>query len=199
MKTEKEKSILRTIIEGPSFGYTDNFPKREMWKEIANEMHGKFEIKFNSGSEIEIHEITIPHKKWNIRISISDCKPLKFKILFVSDFDFELIISWEDIVARIIKKFSKSEIELGWTEFDSHYLVKSNWSDLAKKIITIEIQETLLKHEVYSMSYQSDTKAGTAELISVIQRKAGTKDSVLELIDLFKLLIDNLENSRIIK
>ena len=195
----KEKNINQTINKGPSLGYTDNFPKREMWKEIAQELNGEFKIKHNSGNELEIHSISIPHKKWNINISVSDARPLKFQISFSSSQDFKLIISWEDFIEKILKKFSKPEIELGWKEFDKHYLIKSNRSDLVKSTITKEIQKTLLRHNVYSISYQTDSAIRTAELISVIQRRAGNKEMIFELIEMYKLLIDNLEKSRIIK
>jgi hypothetical protein len=199
MTEEKAENKVQTIINGPSLGYTDNFPKREMWQEIAKKLNGEFKIKFNSGQELEIHNISIPYKKWIIEISVSDSRPLKFQISFSSSQNFELTLSWEDFIERILKKFSKPEIELGWKEFDKRYLIKSNRSDLVKQAISKKIQETLLKHNVYSLSYQTDTATGTSELISVIQRKAGEKEMIFELIDMYKLLIDNLEKLRIIK
>jgi len=42
-------------------------------------------------------------------------------------------------------------------------------------------------------------KSGISELISVIQRKAGNKEMIFELINMYKLLIDNFEKSTIIK
>ncbi len=186
-------------MKGPSSGYTDNFPKREMWKEIAKELGGEFKIKFNSGYEIEIHNIIVPHKKWNIRISVSDTRPLKFQISFLSIQDFKLIISWEDFIERILKKFNKPEVELGWEKFDKHYLIKSNRSHLVKRIITQEIQKTLLNYNVYSIFYQTDSTTKTAELISVIQRRVGEKEMIFDLVKMFKLLIDNLKESRVIK
>ncbi len=170
-----------------------------MWEEIAKELNGEFKIRSNSGHEIEIHNISIPHKKWEINISVSDSRPLKFKISFSSSQDFKLLLSLEDFIERIIKKFSKPEVELGWKEFDKHYLIKSNHPDLVKRTITKDIQKTLLKYNVYSISYLTNHKTRTAELISVIQRSAGTKEMILELIDMYKLLIDNLEKTRIIK
>ena len=199
MTKKKDKNIIKTIVKGPSYGYTDNFPKREMWKEISKELKGEFKIKYNSGHELEIHNISIPHKKWNIKISVSDSRPLKFQIDFISGQDFELLLSWEDFIERILKKFSKTEIELGWKEFDKRYLIKSNRSDLVKKIMTKEIQRTLLKFNVYSISYQTDNASGTAEFISVIQRGAGEKEMIFELVEMYKSLIDNLEKARIIK
>lgn len=199
MTKEKEENTVKTIIKGPSYGYTDNFSKREMWKEIAKELNGEFKIKYNSGHELEIHNVSIPYKKWSINISVSDSRPLKFQILFSASQDFELILSLEDFIDRLMKKFSKPKIELGWKEFDKNYSIKSNRSDLVKKTITKEIQKNLLKHNVYSISYQTDLKAGTSELLSVIQRKAGSKEIIFELISMYKLLIDNFEKSRIIK
>jgi len=199
MSKKKDENIIQTIIKGPSLGYSDNFSKREMWKEIAKELNGEFKIKFNSGHVLEIHNISIPHKKWNINISVSDSRPLKFQISFSSSQDFELLLSWEDFIERILKKFRKPEIELGWREFDKHYLIKSNRSDLVKKTITKEIQKTLIKHNIYSISFQTNPGSRTAELISVIQRRAGNKEMIFELIEMYKLLIDNLERSRIIK
>lgn len=31
---EEEESVLKQVLQTPSFGYIDNFPKRDMWKEI---------------------------------------------------------------------------------------------------------------------------------------------------------------------
>lgn len=199
MTKEKEESNILSNLKGPSFGYTDNFPKREMWKQIAQELNGEFKIKHNSGNELEIHNISIPYKKWNINISVSDSRPLKFQISFIAGQDFNLILSWEDFIDRIIKKFGKREIELGWKEFDKFYFIKSKRSDLVKKTITKEIQQTLLKYKVYSISYQTNMNSRTAELISVIQRKAGSKEMIYDLIGMYKLLLDNFEEARIIK
>jgi hypothetical protein len=98
-----------------------------------------------------------------------------------------------------MKKFGKAEIELGWEEFDKHYLINSNQSELVRKIITKEIQKTLLKHDVYSLSYQTDLPKKTAELMSVIQRRAGGKEMIFELVEMYKVLIDNLEKARQIR
>lgn len=194
----KEKSLLGSAISA-SQSYSDVFPKREMWKEIAKELNGEFKIKYNSGHEVEIHNISIPYKKWTIKISVSDSRPLKFQISFSSSQDFDLLLSCEDFIDRIIKRFGKADIELGWKEFDKHYLIKSNRSDLVKETITKEIQKTLLKHNVYSISYQTDNATRTSELVSVIQRSAGEKEMILELLEMYKLLIDNFEKLRIIK
>jgi len=199
MSKEKDENKTPEFIKGPSLGYTDNFPKREMWKEIAKEQNGEFKIKFNSGHGLEIHNISIPHKKWNIEISVSDTRPLKFRIFFSSLQSFKLTISWEDFIEKIIKYLGKPDIELGWKEFDKKYLIKSNRSDFVKKIFTNEIQKIMLKHNVYSISYQTNSKTKKAELISVIQRQVGEKTLIVELIEMFKQLVDNMEKLKIVK
>lgn len=199
MTKEKEESIVQKIIKGPSLGYTDNFPKREMWREIVKLFKGEFEIRFNPGHVVEYHRIIIPHKDWKINISVSDTRPLKFQASFISHQDLDFIISWEDFLERIKKKFGKKEIEFGWKEFDNHYMIECNRSDLIKKTITNKIQKGILKHNIYYISYQTDSESRKSELLSVIQRQAGNKELIVELIELFKSLIDNLYKSRIIK
>jgi len=170
-----------------------------MWQEIADKYSGEFKIKHNSGNELEIHEISIPHKNKKINISVSDTRPLKFQISFISNFDFKLTLTWEDFIERILKKFSKPEIEFGLKEFDKKYLIKSNRPELAEKVVSKEVQKLMLKYNIYSILIQPDQKIRTSELISVIQRKAGNKEMVIELIDMFKVIINNLERERIIK
>jgi hypothetical protein len=47
MTVERSENKVQTIINGPSFGYTDNFPKREMWQEISRA--NALKIQINSG------------------------------------------------------------------------------------------------------------------------------------------------------
>ena len=194
---EEDKNSSDSNKRGPSLGYSDISPKRAMWQEIANKQNGIFKISMTSGKEIETHNISIPYKKWNIEISNSDTRPLKFQISFQTCLDFDLTISWEDFIDRIGKVFGKHDIELGLMEFDKHYQVQSNRPELVKEIITTNIQKTFLKYNVCSLSFQAANNNKGAELISVIERNAGTKDMILELIDTFKLLIDNIVKMRI--
>jgi len=199
MKEEKEEeSLLKQVLQTPSFGYTDNFPKRDMWKELAKFYNGEFKIKFNSGCELEIHQITIPYKKWTIHISVSDTRPMKFQMDFKSRLDFDLLLSWEDFIERILKKFGEPEIEVDSYDFDKRYLIKSSQPDLLKRLLTKEIQEAFLENNIYSVAYKTNSESNKAEWLSVIQRKAGNKDFIMGLIDLHMLVIDRLEELKII-
>lgn len=199
MKIKKEENKIKELIKGPSLGYTDNYPNRSLWKEIADELQGEFKVKHNSGYELETHQVYIPHNNWEIIISVSDTKPLKLQVKFNTNFDFNLTISWEDFIEKVLKKIGFREIELGNTEFDKNYLIKSKKPDLVKSILNKEIQDIMLKYNIYSLSYQTDKKVRSSELISVIQRKVGSKEMIIELIDFFKLFINKLEDTKIIK
>jgi hypothetical protein len=199
MNKKSDKNIVKTIITGPSFGFTDNFPKRQMWDKIAKELNGEFKIKYDPGICAETHNIVIPYKKYNITISVSDTRPLKFRVDFLAKLNFKLMLSWEDFIEKILKKFSSPEIELGWKEFDDRYLIKSNNKAFVREIISIEVQKSILKYNIFSIIYSTDLKLGTSELISVIQRQAGNKEMILELIEMQKQLIDKFEKLKIIK
>lgn len=197
--SKEKNNILKTIINGPSLGYTDVYPKRELWRDIANEFNGTFKIKHNSGCELEWHDVTIPYKRWEIKISSSDTRPLKFTASLLALQHFDLTISWEDFIERILEKFSKPEIEVGYKEFDKRYLIKSNRSDLTKAILSDSIQRTMLKHNIYSLSYQTNKNSNESELICTIQRKAGDKGSTIELTKMFMAILDNINQLKIIK
>lgn len=195
---KKDKTNIQKIVTGPTLGLTDNFSKREMWKQIAKELNGEFKIKYNSGSGFETHNISIPYKTFTIEISVSDTKPMKFQVSFSAILDFDLILSGEDFFDRIIKKIRNNKIEVGWKEFDNRYLIKSNSSALVKGIITNEIQKRLLKHNVYTVNYHTNLKSKTSELVTVVQRSAGNKEMIFDLLEMQKQLIDNFKKMKII-
>lgn len=194
---KKEKSSLQSIVSA-SQGYTDNFPKREMWREIVKIFDGEFKIFYNSGHELEKHKIIIPYKNKEIIITVSDTRPLKFSIDLIAKQNYEFIISWEGFIEKIAKMLGKKEIEIGWKKFDDHYLIESKEKELTKQILTSEIQKIVLKNNIYSISYQTNWDNKTSELLSVIQRQTGDKERIIELVEMHKLLIDNLLHKKII-
>lgn len=192
--TQKEKTG-----PGPSLGYQDVSRKRALWEEIALEQKGEFKITFNSGRELEIHHLIIPYKNHMINLSVSDTHPLKFQLSFASIQDFELVLGWKDFLESLLEKFRKSRIKTGWKEFDTHYVINSNRPDFVRRVLTKEIQQVFLRCNIYSLSYQTDSKTRNAGLISIIQMQVGDKNMIRELIEAFKLLIDHLEKTKIVR
>ncbi|NVO19985.1 MAG: hypothetical protein HXX13_09810 [Bacteroidetes bacterium] len=187
------------FMNGPTLGYIDAFKNREIMNDIAIELKGEFRVHLSTSNIIEYHTISIPYKKWEIVLSISDTTPLKISIPFATHSDFEMVLGLEDFTDKLMKKLGKSEITLGWDTFDNKYFIQSNKPDLLKSVITSDIQKEMLKRNIYSLSFQTDSKHNYAVLTSVIQRNTGSKEMILELIEMFKVLLDRLKEQKIIE
>jgi hypothetical protein len=199
MKTKSKDNILKQIFVTRTYGFLDISAKRELFSEISKLFSGDFTIKHTISYDEEILNISIPYKNWRIEISESDTRPLKFQISSDSLQDFELLISLKDTFDKMLKIIRKPTIEVGRKDFDDHFVIKSNKSDLAKQLISEEIQNYLLKYNVYSISITTDQKSNKTSLMSVISRTLDDKKSYEDLIILHQLFIDQLDREKIIK
>lgn len=198
MTKEDKDSFLKRTFSNNTGGYLDVSSKRKLWKEIGDRLGGRFKISLTKDNVIEVHRLIIPHKKWNLKISESDTRPLKFEIEFRTNNDYEVTIGPEDYVEKILKHLGKREIEIGNKEFDNYYLVKSNDEVRTFKFFSKEIIKLLLKHNVYSLSYTTNTNKHTSKLKSAVSRTIEEKLDFAELIYLHIKMIDKLEELNII-
>ncbi|MGD0756462.1 MAG: hypothetical protein ABR927_15530 [Bacteroidales bacterium] len=199
MTSKIKDNILKQIFVTRTHGFLDISAKRELFSEISKLFSGDFTIKHTVSYDGEILNISIPYKNWRIEITESDNRPLKFQVSFDSLQDFELIISWKDIFDKILKKIGKPEIEVGRKDFDDHFVINSNKSDLAIQLISEEIQNYLLKYNVYSISITNDRNFKKTNLLCVISRTLDDKKSYEDMIILHQLFIDQLDREKIIK
>lgn len=179
-------------------GYSDIFPKREFWRQLSDKFNGKFEIYLTSGNELESHKLFIPFDKWEIILTESDTKPLKFEIQFDSFFDYNLTIGKEDKIDRLLKLLGKREIEIGNNDFDNNYTIESNDKETTIKLFSKEIIDCILRLEVYSIAYSTDNKKQKSSLISVISMTNDEMIVIEELIDLHFNIINKLKEQSII-
>jgi len=193
MNEKKDDDYLKQVFVTQTKGFIDISLKRELWKEISDEFKGKFKISHTSGNVLEILRINIPYKNWEIRLSESDTRPLKFEISFKSEIDYELIISYEDSVEKLLKRLGKKEVELGHEQFDNIYLIKSHNSEITKKLLTKDIIDDFIKLNIYSFSYTTDLKTRTSNLLSVISRTIEDKSTIEDLVRLHMRIIDKLK------
>jgi len=198
MSTKKKDNLLKQVFVTQTHGYLDVFAKRELFNEVSKLFNGNFVIKHTPGKALSSFSISIPYKNRVIELTESDTRPLKLQISFETLTDFELILSREDAIEKILKKFGKPEIQLGLKEFDDHYLIKSNEPDLIKNVLSIEIQKILLLYNVSSISITKE-KNNKTNLLSVISRTFDDKKSYTDIIELHQLLIDKLEQVHVIK
>lgn len=199
MSEKKDSENLQQLPANQTRGYLDISLKRALWQEISNEFKGKFIISHNSGNELEILKIYIPYRNWEIKLSESDTRPLKFESSFVSGTDYELIIGYEDSIEKLLKRLGKKEVELGNENFDNKYLIKSHDLEMTKKLITQDIIDNFIKFNIYSLAYTTDLKNRTSNLISVISRTIDDKLTIEDLIRLHMRIIDKLKELTLIK
>lgn len=190
--------ILKGSYVTRTSGYLDVTAKTELFKEISAISGGAFSKSHNPGNILSTFRIAIPYKKWEINLTESDTRPLKFQIGFEPLRDYELIIGIEDFFDKILKRFDRSEIEVGDAVFDKQYLIHSNDPDLTRKLLNDSIRDKILKHNLYHISYLNDTKVKTSELMTVVSRTIEDKDTYLDLITLHKMIIDSLRGLEIV-
>jgi len=190
--------ILKQSYVTRTSGFLDVSAKTELFKEISAMLGGVFSKSHTPGNVLSTLRIAIPYKKWEIILTESDTKPLRFQVGFEPLHDFELIIGIEDVFDKILKRLGKTEIEVGDEVFDNQYLIHSNDPVLTGKLLNDNARYKILKHSLYNISYLTDNKRKRSELISVISRTIEDKEAYLDLVNLHQMLIDNLSELRII-
>lgn len=186
----EDDGCLKRSFVIQTMGYTDVSSKREIWALISKQFNDSFKIKHTSSNVLEILSIDIPYKSYTIKLSESDIHPLKFEIEFQSQLNYELIIGCEDFFDRLLKHFGKKEIEIGDEQFDKRFTINSSNSELTKQILSKEIVDVILKHDIYSLSYTTDKKSQSSLLLTVISRNATTHSEIEKLVLFQMMLID---------
>lgn len=196
--SKKIVEILKGSYVTRTSGYLDVIAKEELFKEISSISGGVLSKSHNPGNVLSTLRIAIPYKKWEIILTESDTRPLKFQVGFEPLHDYELIIGIEDAFDKILKKFGKAEIEVGDKVFDNQYLIHSSDPVLTGKLLNDNTRNKILKHSLYNISYLTDNKRKRSELTSVVSRTIEDKETYLDLISLHQMLIDSLAELKVI-
>ena len=199
MNKKKDNSSLIKSLTNSTQGYLDVFPKRDLWRQISKEFNGEFKVSHNSGNEIEILRLNIPYKNHEIVMTESDTRPLRFEIEFNNKVDYKLTVGWEDSIEKLLKKIGKREIEIGNKEFDNHYLIRSQDKDKTTKLFSQEIVDYLLKYNVYSIIYSTNSRKGISKFSSTISRTIDKKSAYQDLVNMHFRLIDKFIEINVIE
>ena len=87
-----------------SSGYLDVFPKRDIWKKLSAKFNGHFSINFDRGHTIEVLKLEVVYKNFNIVLTESDTKPLKFEVSFKALQIFKLSLNTAGLIEIMLKK-----------------------------------------------------------------------------------------------
>ncbi len=197
--SNKIAEILKGAYVTRTSGYLDITAKTELFREISSQLGGVFSKSHNPGNVLSTLQLTMPYKKWVIKLTESDTRPLRIQVDFEALLDYELIMGIEDGLDNILKKFGKKEIQVGDEAFDKHYLIHSNDPILTVKILDAGIRQMIIKHGLYNLSYLTDHQSKKSELTTVISRTLDDKEAYLDLVNLHQMLVDKLLELDIIK
>ena len=188
-KTDNQINLLYEIfIKGQE--YKNVLAKKELWKEIAKKLNGKFKIKQTISRDISTLILEIPYKNQMVVLTESDTRPLRSEINMDLKEPFELSISWEGGVEKIMKIFGSQDIQIGNQEFDKKYLIQSNNSSQTISILR-DLKDLILKLNIYIMNLHYE-KSGQHKLLITKDRNSNTIDEIIELIELNFRLVDFL-------
>lgn len=190
--TSKIVEFLKGSFITRTSGFLDVSSKAGLFREISDVLGGEFTMSHNPGNVLSTLRMVIPYKNREIILTESDTRPLKFQVSFESLRDYELIVGIEDFFDKILKMFDKKEVEVGDEVFDSHYLIHSNDPVLTTALLNKPVRDKILRHNLYTVSYQTDAKRKKSELLSVVSRTINDKEAYLDLVSIHQMLIDNL-------
>ena len=188
-KAENQSNLFYEIfIKGQV--YKDVLDKKELWKIIAEKLGGKFKIKQTISRDISTLILEIPYKNQKLVLSESDTRPLKSEINIDLKTKFELSISWEGGIEKIMKIFGSQDIQIGNQKFDKKYLIQSNNSSQTISILR-GLKDLILKLNIYIINLHQE-KSGQHKLLITKDRNSNTADEIIGLIDLNFRIIDFL-------
>jgi hypothetical protein len=188
-KADNQINLLYDIfIKGQE--YKDVLAKKELWKEIAKKLKGEFKIKQTISRDISTLILEIPYKNQMVVLTESDTRPLRSEINMDLKTKFELSISWEGSVEKIMKIFGSQDIQIGNHEFDKKYLIQSNNSSQTISVLR-DLKDLILKLNIYIINLHYE-KSGQHKLLITKDRNSNTIDEIIGLIELNFRLVDFL-------
>ena len=188
-KADNQINLLYEIfVKGQE--YKDVLAKKELWKEIAKKLKGEFKIKQTVSRDISTLILEIPYKNQMVVLTESDTRPLRSEINMDLKTKFELSISWEGSVEKIMKIFGSQDIQIGNQAFDKKYLIQSNNSSQTISVLR-DLKDLILKLNIYIINLHYE-KSGQHKLLITKDRNSNTIDEIIGLIELNFSLVDFL-------
>jgi hypothetical protein len=188
-QAESQINLLYEIfVKGQE--YKDVLAKKELWKEIAKKLNGEFKIKQTISRDISTLILEIPYKNQMVVLTESDTRPLRSEINMDLKTKYELSLSWEGGVEKIMKIFGSQDIQIGNQAFDKKYLIQSNNSSQTISVLR-DLKDLILKLNIYIINLHYE-KSGQHKLLITKDRNSNTIDEIIGLIELNFRLVDFL-------
>lgn len=176
-------------------------PSKEthIWQEVSKAVGGSLKTTHATSKTLVHHTLKIPYKNYEISLSQSGTKSIKFEIAFHCDIDYKLDIYNEDYLEKVLKLIWKKEIEIRYEKFDKQYIIRSNDPEKTIALLTINICDKILSNNVLSISFSSNKAKKIGKLLTSESGKISSAKEILDQIELHQLLIDKLTALNIVK
>jgi hypothetical protein len=200
IENKKKENIFKQMFVTRTQGFIDISKKRDFWKNFADEYGGTFQVKQTVSKDLEILNLEIPYKQYSVEFTESDAHPLKINCKLNANDKFEFFIGKEDTIEKLLKFFNNKDIQTGDEEFDKKYSIQGKSPDVIKKIFTNKkIRMILSANNIFSYNCIYDKKNEILQLSCLVSRTINSKSELSELFELFRLTINEMENSDILK
>lgn len=180
-----------------SNGYVDVFHKRELWKEVAQQLNGEFFISHNSGMEIETLRMTLVLNKRIVTLTESGTKPLKAEIEFRTVEHFSFNAGVPDFIDKLRIRLGMKHLDTANREFNEKFIVKTNNAIKAEQIFTVDIAHSIIEAKVGNMSFSTNERKHKSRLITTFSRSVKTESDFEKIISLLQAIISKLNSINI--
>jgi len=137
------------------------------WQLVADKFHGKFRNILSTSpaiidpinNKIRRFELHIPLAGSNMIFRTSENHHFKVDYKFKHILDFEMQIYPEDFFEKISKLLGMKEVEIGNSDFDNKYIIKSTEPEYTKELLDNTIQSYMVKFNIYSFQLTTDSES----------------------------------------
>lgn len=181
------------------------FKRKNIWKTFSEQSGGNF----FEGEHGMLDGTIVSYKNWKITFDYYDLYSGKFNERYTRIFvpinsldDFKFEIYNNGIIRSIEKIFGAQDIEIGITEFDKKFILKANNGYKLKKILMnsqirelLEIQKEInIEISNYKGIWEKETQ--DYELSFFAKGEIESIETLTSLLELFKLLLDDLKENQ---
>jgi hypothetical protein len=197
MSENEEDSFLRQVFVTRTNGYVDVFPKRDLWKAVAEKFNGDFSINHNSGMEIETLKLKMVLNNRIVTFAESDTRSLKSEIEFRSVGRLSFNAGIPDFFDKVLIWFGMKHLETKNDHFNKKFIVKTNNRIEAEQFFSTSITKAILEAKVGNISFTTNERKHKSVLVVTFSRSVKTESDFEKIIKLLQEIIGQLNSIKI--
>ncbi|MBN2729156.1 MAG: hypothetical protein JXR53_08015 [Bacteroidales bacterium] len=192
----KKDNILKDSFITQTHGYVDVSNNRDIWREFANEVEGKFKIIHTIDRVIEKLKIVFTDNNISYEFIESGTKPLKCIFTLPTTQKIHFLLSPNGAIDKFFANLTGNLICTSNNNFDKKYILKGKPTNIINEIFSkSELNTSILDKSIYSIigEYKKKTKSLTITIL--IGRGTKSVERLRELQSLCILLAEEIVSS----